>query len=158
MDSCIKRLFKELNDNRKELNPCVLELEPVDEDDLLVWKCSLKGPQGTPYEGGVFKLQINITENYPLKPPTFKFLTPICHPNVHFKSGEICLDILKTEWSPAWTLSSTMTAISLLLTHPEPSSPLNCDAANLLRCNDNTGYNSLVKMYTQLYATHLEQN
>jgi ubiquitin-protein ligase len=54
MDSCIKRLFKELNDNRKELNPCVLELEPVDEDDLLVWKCSLKGPQGTPYEGNFY--------------------------------------------------------------------------------------------------------
>ena len=69
------------------------------------------------------------------------------------KTGEICLDILKTAWSPAWTLKSTLLAISLLLTNPEPSSPLNCDAANLLRCNDQLGYESLIRMYTQLYAT-----
>lgn len=62
------------------------------------------------------------------------------------------MDILKTEWSPAWTLKSTVLAVSLLLSNPEPSSPLNCDAANLLRCGDQLAYESMIRMYTQLYA------
>lgn len=68
------------------------------------------------------------------------------------QTGEICLDLLKTAWSPAWTLKSTILAISLLLSNPEPSSPLNCDAANLLRCGDLVGYESMIRMYTQLFA------
>ncbi|CAG8710706.1 4603_t:CDS:2 [Ambispora leptoticha] len=67
-------------------------------------------------------------------------------------TGEICLDILKSAWSPAWTLQSACMAIRLLLSTPEPNSPLNCDAANLIRCGDKMGYDSLVRMYTQIYA------
>ncbi|KAG0262157.1 hypothetical protein BG011_000277 [Mortierella polycephala] len=127
-------------------------LEPVQEDDLLHWQAILLGTTESSYEGGRFRLDIVIPSSYPMQPPTIRFLTRICHPNVHFKTGEICLDILKSEWAPSWTLESVCVAISSLLTNPEPSSPLNCDAANLLRCGDIAGYNSLVKMYTSLYA------
>jgi peroxin-4 len=43
-----------------------------------------------------------------------------------------------------------------LLVHPEASSPLNCDAGNLIRNNDLRGYKSMTKMYTKLYA--IEKN
>ncbi len=36
--------------------------------------------------------------------------------------------------------------------NPEHSSPLNCDAANLLRNGDKRGYDSLVRMYAQMYG------
>jgi peroxin-4 len=44
------------------------------------------------------------------------------------QTGEVCLDLLKTAWSPVWTLQSACLAVAVLLTQPEPDSPLNCDA------------------------------
>lgn len=68
----------------------------------------VQGPVDTPYCGGIFTIAFRIPAQYPLVPPEVRFATPFFHPNVHFKSGEICLDILKTAWSPAWTLQSGM--------------------------------------------------
>jgi peroxin-4 len=62
------------------------------------------------------------------------------------------LDILKAEWTPAWTISSALTAVQAMLNAPEPDSPLNIDAANLVRCHENSGYNALIKYYAVKYA------
>ena len=69
------------------------------------------------------------------------------------QTGEICLDILKNAWSPAWTLQSVCRAILSLLAHAAPDSPLNCDAGNLLRAGDVLGYNSMARCYTVEYAS-----
>jgi peroxin-4 len=78
-----------------------------------------------------------------------KFVTRICHPNVDFKTGEICLDLLKTEWTPAYTISTTMTSIHQLLTSAEPDSPLNIDIAQLFRQGDHVGAQALIRFYTE---------
>ena len=124
-----------------------IALEPSAES-LFKWAATIAGPPDTPYEGGTFRLDVVVPANYPMAPPAVRFRTPICHPNVHFKTGEVCVDILKTAWSPAWGLHSAMQAIQALMNDPEPDSPLNCDAGNLLRAGDIRGFRSLVRMYT----------
>ena len=49
-------------------------------------------------------MKIEVGPDYPVAPPTITFATKVFHPNVNFETGEICLDILKREWTPAWNL------------------------------------------------------
>ena len=54
---------------------------PVSEDDLLHWECLIQGPEGTPFEGGVFPAELKFPKDYPLAPPSMKFLADMWHPN-----------------------------------------------------------------------------
>lgn len=65
-----------------------------------------------------------------MNPPVLHFQTKIFHPNIHFESGEVCLDVLKQEWNPQWTIESVIRAVGLMLMQPNADSPLNCDAGN----------------------------
>ncbi|KAL2555530.1 protein PEROXIN-4 [Forsythia ovata] len=152
MQASRARLFKEYKEVQREkvADPDIQLV--CDDSNIFKWTALIKGPSETPFDGGVFQLAFSVPEQYPLQPPQVRFLTKIFHPNVHFKTGEICLDILKNAWSPAWTLQSVCRAIIALMAHPEPDSPLNCDSGNLLRSGDIRGYQSMAKMYTRLAA------
>ena len=54
---------------------------PVSEDDLLHWEALIQGPEGTPFEGGIFPAELRFPKDYPLAPPSMKFLGEIWHPN-----------------------------------------------------------------------------
>ena len=103
--------------------------------------------------GGLFTLTLSMPPNYPSSPPEIRFVTPCCHPNVKFETGEICLDLLKTSWTPAYGVVSTLEAVQQLLSAGgEPDSPLNIDLAGLLRKGDLVGAEGLIRFYTRLYA------
>ncbi|XP_049787313.1 ubiquitin-conjugating enzyme E2 T-like isoform X4 [Schistocerca cancellata] len=94
------------------------------DDNFNVLDASIVGLEGTAYEAGVFKLEIQIPEKYPFEPPQVKFLTPIYHPNID-SGGRICLDLLKVgKWKATITLSYLLMSIRLLLAEPNPSDPL----------------------------------
>ena len=151
MSSAVKRLRAEARDLAKNGQDSTIYLE-MDEDQPDTWHAEVLGPSDTPYSGGKFVLLIKCKPSYPIEPPSVTFLTKTFHPNVHAKSGELCLDILKAEWSPMWTLQSVCRAVIALFHSPNPDSPLNCDAGNLIRTNDLRGFNSMAKMYTIEYA------
>ncbi|KAL7271918.1 Ubiquitin-conjugating enzyme E2 1 [Rhizina undulata] len=152
-----RRLLQELNRLPKENYPYIKSLAPVSEDNLLHWNAFILGAEGTPYEGGRWQIDIRVPEAYPLKPPVMKFLTRICHANVDSKSGEICLDLLRDhKWSPVNTLSSTLMVIHQLLSDPNGDSPLNVDAAAVLRNKDHVGYEGLIRAFTVLFAAESE--
>ncbi|THW32461.1 putative ubiquitin-conjugating enzyme [Aureobasidium pullulans] len=147
-----KRLLHELRSYEKDPSDALLHFGPINDEELTHWTAILKGVTGTAYQmpiDGLWKLNIIIPDTYPNKPPTITFVTPICHPNVHFKTGEICLDLLKSSWSPVYSVKQTLEAVQQLLTSAEPDSPLNIDAAQLLRQGDRLGYEALVRFYTE---------
>jgi len=96
-------------------------------DALDLLEAVVTGPEDTPYEGGLFELEINIPESYPNEPPKVRFITPVYHPNID-NSGRICLDSLKMPpkgaWTPSLNISTLLITIRVLLANPNPDDPL----------------------------------
>eukprot|EP00501_MAST-03F_sp_TOSAG23-6_P000308 GSMAST32.ASY1.ANO1.315.1 assembled CDS len=103
---------------------------PVCDSNMFMWKASVFGPEDSPWEGGVYTLNLSFTTEYPIKPPRIRFTTDMFHPNV-YADGTICLDIIQKNWSPIYTVASILTSIQSLLTDPNPASPANPDAARM---------------------------
>ena len=80
------------------------------EDNLRYFDVMIQGPVGSPYEGGCFKLELFLPDQYPMEAPKVRFLTRIYHPNVD-KLGRICLDVLKDKWSPALQIRTVLLSI-----------------------------------------------
>lgn len=150
-----RRLHTELTDAHRDQEPDIkLRLKG---DNLFEWIAEIIGPPDSPYEGGRFKMRLVCASSYPVTAPSVTFLSPLFHPNISFKTGELCLDVLKDSWSPAWTLQSVCRAVIVLLANPNAESPLNCDAGNLLRNGDIRGFRSMAYMYTQEYSSSTEE-
>lgn len=127
-----------------------------DGDNLVKWKATIIGPKGSPFDGGVFHLDISYPTDYPFKPPKVKFATPVYHPNIN-KTGDICLDILKDQWSPALTISKVLLSICSLLTDPNPNDPLSPDVASIYK-EDKLKYDKTARDWTMKYANPAETN
>lgn len=137
--------YRSLSKSENEFN-----LQNTD-DSMKYWTARMKGPEGTPYEGGEFLLNIEIPDNYPFGPPKVSFDTKIYHLNID-ASGGICLDILKHNWSPSLTLEKVLYSLSSLLNDPNPDDPLRPDLAREYK-SDRQSYIDNAKKYTTQYAT-----
>lgn len=120
------------------------------DDNLYSWVATILGPEGSPYEGGTFFLNINFPEEYPFKPPKVTFQTRIYHCNIN-SNGAICLDILKDNWSPALSISKVLLSICSLLTDANPDDPLVADIANEYR-GDRKKHDKTAREWTKRYA------
>lgn len=103
----------------------------VDQSNIKKWNACIFGPEGTDWDGAVFRLSFDFPSDYPHSAPTVVFVGHVpFHPNV-YSTGKICLDLLQHNWSSAYSVSSIITALQALLVDPNPSSPANNEAAVL---------------------------
>ncbi|PIN05825.1 Ubiquitin-protein ligase [Handroanthus impetiginosus] len=110
------------------------------------------GPKDSPYHGGVWKTKVELSEAYPYKSPSIGFTNKMYHPNVDETSGSICLDVINEKWSPMFDLVNVFEVfLPQLLLYPNPSHPLNGEAAALMM-RDQNAYEERVKEYCQKYA------
>ncbi|KAM5221225.1 ubiquitin-conjugating enzyme E2 2-like [Ctenodactylus gundi] len=119
-------------------------------DNMFVWRGSILGPPDSPYEGGIFYLNIQFPPDYPFSPPRIVFTTQIYHPNIS-TNGIICLDILGSQWSPALTISKVLLSICSMLCDPNPHDPLELDIARLY-LDDRDKYEKTARDWTEKYA------
>ncbi|KAJ2674908.1 Ubiquitin-conjugating enzyme E2 2 [Coemansia sp. RSA 1085] len=119
-------------------------------DNLYEWVSTIVGPSDSPYSGGVFFLDIHFPQEYPFKPPKIIFRTRIYHCNIN-SQGQICLDILKDNWSPALTISKVLLSICSLLTDANPHDPL-VHSISQQYLNNRKEHDETAKEWTKRYA------
>jgi len=147
--STVQRISKELKEFKTD-PPANCSAGMIN-DDIFNWQATIIGPEDSPYQGGVFTLNIVFSNEYPFKPPKCNFITKIYHPNINSQGG-ICLDILKDNWSPALTVNKLLLSICSLLTDPNPDDPLVLEIAQLYK-SDKEEYNRRAKEFTLFYAS-----
>ncbi|XP_028088817.1 ubiquitin-conjugating enzyme E2-23 kDa-like isoform X2 [Camellia sinensis] len=126
-------------------------VEPIN-DGISEFNVEFHGPKESLYEGGVWKVRVELPDAYPYKSPSIGFLNKIYHPNVDELSGSVCLDVINQSWSPMFDLLNVFEVfLPQLLLYPNPSDPLNGDAASLMM-KDQKQYEQKVKEYCERYA------
>ncbi|KAJ2906505.1 Ubiquitin-conjugating enzyme [Zalerion maritima] len=111
------------------------------------------GNKTAPFEGGVWKVHVELPDQYPYKSPSIGFVNRVFHPNIDELSGSVCLDVINQTWSPMFDMINIFEVfLPQLLRYPNPTDPLNGEAASLLM-REPQSYNAKVKEYVQKYAS-----
>ncbi|KAG2752724.1 UBC-like protein [Suillus brevipes Sb2] len=99
-NSAVKRIMQEARELAND--PCTDYHAVPLEDDIFEWHCTLRGPAGTEFEGGLYHFRIVLPAEYPFRPPSLMMLTP----NGRFElNTKICISFTnyhEEEWQPAW--------------------------------------------------------
>jgi len=145
-NTALRRLYAEHKQLIKNC-PEGLVAHPVATTNMFLWNALISGPPDTCFEGGVFKTQLDFPNDYPLGPPTMKFLSPMYHPNV-YSDGRVCISILHApgddplgyessseRWSPVQSVEKILLSVISMLAEPNCDSPANIDAAKMWREN-----------------------
>ncbi|KAL8989153.1 MAG: hypothetical protein Q9177_001899 [Variospora cf. flavescens] len=105
----MRRILKEATELRN--NPdATIHAAPL-ESNLFEWHFTVQGPPSTPYASGMYHGRIILPPTYPLRPPSFRFLTPSGRFEVN---REICLSISghhEETWQPAWGIRTALWAL-----------------------------------------------
>eukprot|EP00457_Paulinella_chromatophora_P012002 gb/GEZN01012172.1/.p1 GENE.gb/GEZN01012172.1/~~gb/GEZN01012172.1/.p1 ORF type:complete len:219 (+),score=39.28 gb/GEZN01012172.1/:77-733(+) len=127
------------------------EVSQTDSKERLFVK--FEGPKDSPYEGGIWKVLVSLPVAYPFKSPSIGFCNKIYHPNIDLASGSVCLDVINQTWSPMFDLVNIFSIfLPQLLLYPNPSDPLNGEAAALL-LQDKASYEKRVRDVVKAHAS-----
>jgi len=124
------------------------------DDSVREFHVLFHGPKETAYEGGVWKIHVELPEQYPYKSPSIGFVNKIFHPNIDETSGSVCLDVINQTWSPMFDMFNIFEVfLPQLLLYPNATDPLNGDAA-ALQMRDPAAYEAKVKDYVKRFASN----
>jgi len=87
------------------------------------------------WTGGLYEFKFSIPSDYPFIGPTVICAEKIYHPNIDLE-GKICVSVLRP-WKSTYTIQIVMFGLLFLFSHPNPNDPLNPEAAEQMRKDEN---------------------
>lgn len=145
----LRRIRRELLSLRDDPHPLV-EVFPGRENPGF-WRLLVRGPEGSPYEGGTWLAYMDLPAEFPRLPPVVRFQTPIKHVNVS-PYGKVCHSVLATGWTATTPLRRVIDCMYGMLLTPETDSPV--DTVLAMQYNKEAGaYEMHVKAHTVEFAT-----
>ncbi|KAI6032226.1 ubiquitin-conjugating enzyme/RWD-like protein [Pisolithus microcarpus] len=145
----LRRVLKEIIDCRRD-KTANIDVELVDSCPFHL-KGHFPGPEGTPYENGIFEVDVVCPATYPFVPLQVKFITKVYHPNISPVSGTIYIDILQDNWWPGFTVKKVLISVQSLLSSPEPCDPLDIEASQHFMV-DKRSFEETARYWTRIYA------
>lgn len=118
--------------------------------NLFKWKALMKGPKNTPYQGYLFKFEIEFKPDYPNSPPVVYCKTDMYHMNIR-KDGLVCVSSLGDKWNKAKNINEVLLSIFIIFSEPNPKSPWRSDIADLY-INNIEEYKKKVKEHCAQHA------
>ena len=153
----IKKEFQDLN--RNPMASIGFSVGLPDENNLFEWRCTLMGPQDSPYKNGLFYLRVLFPNDYPQSRPEVRFITPIYHVNindaVHYGPeidplGHVCINTINN-WKPTLTMRQVFTDIFALFYLGNPKNPFSQTMKDELE-NKKDLYEKKIKYFVKKYA------
>ncbi|CAD8132350.1 unnamed protein product [Paramecium pentaurelia] len=153
-----QRLMREKQ--KMEQNPSDTFLALPTRQNIFEWHFVLFNfANDSPYKGGQFHGIIHIPSDYPLKPPSIKFVTP----NGRFAVGEkICLSFTNYHpetWSSSWTIASMLIGlISFMHTNEKTVGGVDCNNyQKQIYAKQSIKHNLLNPQFIELFSPHFEK-
>jgi len=135
----------------------------LDNNNIYIWRVTMIGPGGTPYEKGLFTIKVIFPQDYPNHGAEFKFMNKIYHLNVDCKNdfGHICINSLN-DWRirgqvkdlPFFTIKQALFDIFCLFYNQGVDSAYDQEMADLYKNNPDQ-FNAIARQWTSMYAIPL---
>jgi len=117
--TALSRLRQDYMRLKKDPVPYIVA-EPVP-NNILEWHYVVRGPESSPYFGGLYHGKLKFPPEFPFKPPSIYMITP----NGRFKTNtRLCLsisDFHPDTWNPAWSVGTILTGLLSFMLEKSPT-------------------------------------
>ena len=159
----LTKTYKKLKEHPLTNIYCTVGL--IDKNNIYNWRCTLVGPNDSPYKGGYFQLFVKFPIDFPQNGPEIIFNTPIFHLNVnpvetkHAKLGHCCVSTIN-HWDPATSIEDILVSVFGLFYAANDSSAYQGYGEEAINdfINNKKAYNERVRYFTKKYADGIYKN
>jgi len=144
----IRRILQEMKAIIDSPHPAI-DIFPC-QKNIAFWRMLIQGPESSPYQGGVWLVYANFSDEYPLTAPEVRFVTAIKHCNVN-PYGKICHSIFNRNWTSNTTMKQVLDCVYGLMLYPETDDPLDTTLALEFHSNA-ANYNRSISEHVKKHA------